>query len=160
MDDDMLATAGALGVPFICMHMKGTPQTMNQLADYADIGTELLDYFVARIDACHRAGIADIVIDPGFGFSKNREHNLALLGELARFRITACPLLVGLSRKSTIYKTLGVTPAEALNGTTALHMIALLNGADMLRVHDVREAVECVTLFTEYQKYQTPPKRG
>jgi dihydropteroate synthase len=151
MDENMLNTVAKLNVPYICMHMKGTPQTMLQQAHYENIAVEILDYFVERIEACRNAGIKDVILDPGFGFSKNSEHNFELLRNLAVLKIPGNPLLVGLSRKSTIYQALGVAAEEALNGTTVMNTIALMNGADILRVHDVKEAIECVKLFGKYK---------
>jgi len=155
LDPDMLGTVGALKVPYVCMHMKGSPATMNREALYEDVTKEVLDYFIRRIEDCRLAGIHDTILDPGFGFAKNSEHNFTLLRNLKVFAITGRPLLVGLSRKSTIYRTLGITPEEALNGTTVLNTIALLNGACFLRVHDVREAKEAITLINAYNK-QSP----
>lgn len=146
IDSHIMVSAAKMKVPYICMHIKGTPQDMQGHADYTDVTREVLDYFVKKIEACYSAGIHDIILDPGFGFSKTIEHNFELLKNLSALKIPALPLLVGVSRKSTIYKTLGITAAEALNGTTVLNTIALMNGADILRVHDVREAVECVKL--------------
>lgn len=148
-DEDMLSTAGRLKVPYICMHMKGTPATMQQNPQYNNVVTEVLDYFIQKLAACRQAGIKDVIIDPGFGFGKTIAHNFQLLKNLSAFRMLELPILAGLSRKGTIYKTLGVTAAEALNGTTALNTIALMNGASILRVHDVKEAVEAVALFSE-----------
>ncbi|MBA4166697.1 MAG: dihydropteroate synthase [Chitinophagaceae bacterium] len=153
MDERMIAVAGMLNVPYVCMHMKGTPQTMTQHAHYKNIAVEVLDYFIAKSEACRLAGIKDLILDPGFGFSKNREHNFDLLLALATMKLPGRPVMVGLSRKSTIYKTLGVTAAEALNGTTVVNTIALMNGADILRVHDVKEAKECVTLVDELKGF-------
>jgi dihydropteroate synthase len=136
-------------VPYVCMHMRGTPQNMHEHAHYTDVTREVLDYFIGRIPPCRNAGIKDIIADPGFGFSKNIHHNFHLLNRLEAFKTLGLPLMVGLSRKSTVYKTLGVTAGEALNGTTVLHTIALLKGADILRVHDVKEARECVTLIQQ-----------
>lgn len=150
MDAAMLPTVGMLRVPYVCMHMQGRPETMQQSPKYGDVVTEVLDYFIERIVACRQAGVLDVLIDPGFGFGKTQPHNFALLKNLAAFNILQCPILVGLSRKSMICKTLGVQPADALNGTTALHMLALQNGAHILRVHDVREAVEVVKLWEAY----------
>jgi dihydropteroate synthase len=116
---------------------------------------EVLDYFIRRIEDCRQAGIHDLILDPGFGFAKNSAHNFTLLRNLRLFSVTGRPLLVGLSRKSTIYRTLGTTPEEALNGTTVMNTIALLNGASFLRVHDVREAKEAITLIDAYKK-QSP----
>lgn len=152
LDELMIATVAALGVPYICMHMKGSPETMQQQAVYENVTREVLDFFIERIDTCQKAGIKDMIIDPGFGFAKTSEHNFQLLRELAVLKITGKPVLAGLSRKSSIYKTLGITAAEALNGTTVLNTIALMNGAAILRVHDVKEAMEAVTLFKAYKK--------
>ncbi len=148
-DPDMLPVVGSLKVPYICMHSKGTPATMNKDAVYDNVVKEVLDYFIRRIEDCRLAGIHDVIIDPGLGFAKTHAHNWELLRQLPVFRITGRPLLLGVSRKSTIYRTLGVTPEEALNGTTVLHTIGLLNGANILRVHDPREAREAITLIME-----------
>ncbi|MEO7311553.1 MAG: dihydropteroate synthase [Chitinophagaceae bacterium] len=146
MDPEMLATVAALRVPYVCMHMQGTPTTMQQAPAYDDVTKEVLDYFIERIDACANAGIADVIIDPGFGFGKTIAHNFILLKNLEVFKILGKPVLLGISRKSTIYKTLGVTAAEALNGTTVLNTVGLLHGANILRVHDVKEAMEAIQL--------------
>jgi dihydropteroate synthase len=132
--------------------MQGTPATMQQAPVYSHLVKEVLDFFIAKINACNKAGIKDVIIDPGFGFGKTIEHNFQLLKALAVLTITNKPILAGLSRKSTIYKTLGITAADALNGTTVLNTMALLNGASILRVHDVREANEAVKLFNAYKK--------
>ncbi|MEO6916744.1 MAG: dihydropteroate synthase [Chitinophagaceae bacterium] len=145
-DDEMLETVSLLGVPYICMHMRGNPGTMHKQQPYDDIGIEVMDYFIQKIARCQAAGIKDLVLDPGFGFSKNIDDNFRLLHELPALCLMGKPLLAGISRKSTIYKTLGITPEEALNGSTVLHTICLLNGARILRVHDVLEAVEAVKL--------------
>ena len=150
MDAEMLATVAALKVPYVCMHMKGTPATMQHSPAYNDVTKEVLDFFIERIDACRRAGINDIIIDPGFGFGKTIEHNFTLLKNLSVFKILGKPILLGISRKSTIYKTLGVTANEALNGTTVLNTVGLMNGANILRVHDVKEAVEAVKLVEHF----------
>ena len=152
LDKDMLNTVAGLQVPYICMHMQGTPATMQQAPVYSNVVKEVLDFFIAKIDACNKAGIKDVIIDPGFGFGKTIEHNFQLLKELAVLSITNKPILAGLSRKSTIYKTLGITAADALNGTTVLNTMALLNGASILRVHDVKEASEAIKLFNRYKK--------
>ena len=152
LDPEMLPTVGALKVPYVCMHMKGTPATMHQDALYEDVVKEVLDYFIRRIEDCRLAGIHDTIIDPGWGFAKNRAQNWQLLRHLSLFRMTGRPILLGVSRKSTIYRTLGTTPEEALNGTTVLHTLGLLNGADILRVHDPKEAREAITLLAEYNK--------
>lgn len=147
LDSDMLSTVGKLNVPYIAMHMRGSPQTMNELARYDNVTTDVLDYFIQRMESYQRAGIRDIIIDPGFGFAKTIAHNFELLRNLDNFRILQKPLLAGLSRKSTIYKTLGIRPDESLNGTTVLNTLALINGASILRVHDVKPAMECIRLL-------------
>jgi dihydropteroate synthase len=152
LDKEMMATVAKLSVPYICMHMKGNPETMQSQAYYDNLPLEILDFFVHKVDAFKKAGIKDLILDPGFGFGKTISHNFELLKNLSAFKILERPILAGISRKSTIYKTLGVSAAEALNGTTFLHAIALLNGADILRVHDVKEAKEAVKLFIEYSK--------
>jgi len=133
--------------PYIAMHMKGTPTTMQQLAQYANLTIEVLDYFVDLIRQARREGLADLILDPGFGFAKTMEQNYELLNQLDILKPLQTPVLVGLSRKSMVYKSLGADPSEALNGTTALHMAALLKGADILRAHDVKEALESITLY-------------
>lgn len=147
LDTNMLQTVANLNVPYIMMHMRGTPQTMQQQTDYDCILKDMLFYFSNRIDQARQLGINDIIIDPGFGFAKTTEQNFEILKHLEHFKITDLPLLAGVSRKSMIYKTLNTTATEALNGTTALNMIALQKGAKILRVHDVKEAMECVTLY-------------
>lgn len=147
MDPEMFSTIARLQIPYILMHMRGTPQTMSTQTDYNKVTREVLLYFSERIALARKAGVNDIIADPGFGFSKTRPQNFELLKELELFKQLEIPLLIGISRKSMIYKTLMVTPKEALNGTTALHAIALLKGASILRVHDVKEAVECITLI-------------
>jgi dihydropteroate synthase len=147
MDTDMLETIAALHVPYVAMHMKGTPQTMQQLANYENVTRDVLDFFIRKKNECRIAGIADVIIDPGFGFAKTIAHNFQLLKELSVFKMLEAPLLAGLSRKSTVYKTLGISPEEALNGTTVLNTMALMNGATILRVHDVKEAKEAVKLW-------------
>ena len=153
-DFNMFNTVGTLDVPYICMHIKGTPATMHMHmhTQYQDIGLEIVDYFIKRIDACRKAKIKDVIIDPGFGFAKTIEQNFLLLQQLHLFKQLEVPILCGLSRKSTVYKTLGVTADEALNGTTVLNTIALLNGANILRVHDVKEAREAIQLVSAYKK--------
>lgn len=150
LDKEMIPVTATLGVPYICMHMKGTPETMQQEAVYENVVREILDFFITKIDTCSKAGIKDVIIDPGFGFAKTIEHNFQLLKQLAVLKIAGKPILAGLSRKSTIYKTLGITAAEALNGTSVLNTMALMNGASILRVHDVREAKETIQLFNAY----------
>jgi dihydropteroate synthase len=150
-DPEMLATVGSYSIPYVCMHIQGNPETMHGQTDYHNITREVIDYFIAKTDKCRLAGIHDVIIDPGFGFSKKAPQNLELLKNLSLLKILERPLLVGLSRKSTIYKTLGTTAAEALNGTTVLNTIALLNGANILRVHDVKEASEAIKLVGAYE---------
>jgi dihydropteroate synthase len=152
MDKNMITTVAALKVPYICMHMQGTPNTMQDAPNYDDVAKEVLGFFIAKIAQCKKAGIMDIIIDPGFGFGKTIAHNFSLLKKLEVFKILHVPILAGLSRKNTIYKTLNTTAGNALNGTTALNTIALMNGATILRVHDVKEAAEAITLFTAYKK--------
>jgi len=151
-DSNMLSVVAQLKVPYVCMHIKGTPSTMHLHAQYEHIGLEILDYFVRKVDACRQAGIKDVIIDPGFGFAKTIDQNFQLLKQLHLFKQLNVPLLCGLSRKSTVYKTLGVTANDALNGTTVLNTIALLNGADILRVHDAKEAREAIILIEAYKK--------
>lgn len=150
MDEQMLQTVAALKAPFVCMHIKGTPQTMQQYATYENVTKEVLEYFIDRTGACRLAGINDVIIDPGFGFSKTIAHNFELLRNLSAFKMLDKPILLGLSRKGTIYKTLDITAEEALNGTTVLNTMGLLNGASILRVHDVKEAREAIKLVNAY----------
>ncbi len=146
-DENMPQTVANLQVPYIMMHMKGDQNTMQDLTNYDDLVNDIIFYFSKQIEGCKQLGIKDIIIDPGFGFAKTREQNFELLNKLELLNIIDAPLLAGISRKSMIYKTLNTSAKEALNGTTALHMVALQKGAKILRVHDVKEAVECVTLF-------------
>lgn len=148
LDDDMLTTVAALKVPYIAMHMRGIPATMQQDPHYADVVYEVRDYLRKACTQATEAGITDMIVDPGFGFGKTQAHNFALLNDMHTLRILGKPVLAGISRKGMVWKTLGTSPADALNGTTALHMVALQQGANILRVHDVKEAVEVVTLFT------------
>jgi dihydropteroate synthase len=148
---DLLAELAAdHKAPYVCMHMRGNPGTMQSLTSYEDIISELLGYFTQRIDKCYRLGIKDIIIDPGFGFAKTIDQNFYLLKNINLLNIFDLPVMVGLSRKSTIYKTLNITPEESLNGTTVLHTLALNQGAEILRVHDVKEAVQAIRLWTSY----------
>lgn len=151
MDKSMVETVAKLNVPYICMHMKGVPDTMQQQAHYHNITQEILDFFIRKIDICNRAGIKDVIIDPGFGFAKSISQNLRLLKELETFKLLEKPIMAGVSRKSTIYKTLNISSEDSLNGTTVLNTFALLNGASILRVHDVKEAREAITLFEAYR---------
>lgn len=146
LDEAMLLTVAKHRAVFIAMHMKGMPADMQIHPEYHHVLNEVMDFFAERISACHKAGIVNIVIDPGFCFGKNAEHNYTLLRNLRLFQEFNLPVMAGLSRKSMIGKVLGVTPDKALNGTTAAHTIALLNGANLLRVHDVKEAVEAVKI--------------
>jgi len=152
MDKEMISVVGKLKVPYICMHMKGVPETMQYQTHYEDVVKEILDFFILKIDECKRAGINDVIIDPGFGFGKNISQNLRVLKNLQVFKMLEKPIMTGVSRKSTIYKTLKITAEDSLNGTTVLNTIALLNGASILRVHDVKEAREAVTLLEAYGK--------
>ena len=148
-DPQMINTVGELGVPYVMMHMRGTAQTMTGLTDYEDLVQEIVYYFSEKIAHARAAGIKDVILDPGFGFAKSLEQNYELLRKLDLLQNLEYPILIGLSRKSMIYKLLDQSPDQALNGTTALHMYGLLQGANILRVHDVKEAVECVRLFTQ-----------
>lgn len=152
MDKDMLHTVALLQVPYICMHMQGTPESMQQNPTYKNVVTEVLDFFKIKLEECRLAGIKDVIIDPGFGFGKSIEHNFQLLKGLEALAFTGKAILVGLSRKSSIYKTLGTTADEALNGTTVVNTMALINGANILRVHDVKEAMEAISLYKAYKK--------
>jgi dihydropteroate synthase len=147
MDPAMTGAAAALQVPYIAMHMQGAPRTMQDDPQYDDVVREVFEYLRNKVQACAALGIHDLVLDPGFGFGKTVAHNYALLSNLHVFRMLGKPLLAGISRKSMICKPLKVNPDKALNGTTALHMVALQQGASILRVHDVREAVETIKLF-------------
>lgn len=150
MDDEMIFTVAKLNVPYISMHMQGTPQTMHENTQYNNLLADVIDYFIKKLEVYKSAGIKDVIIDPGFGFGKTIPQNFKLLKHFSAFKIFEKPLLAGLSRKGTIYKTLGITAAEALNGTTVLNTLALQNGAHILRVHDVKEAMEVITLFKNY----------
>ena len=149
LDPDMIKTVGELGVPYIMMHMRGTPQTMKNHTTYQHLINEIYAYFSKQIELARQHNITDIIIDPGFGFAKTLAQNYELLKQMEFFKNLNCPILTGVSRKSMIYKVLGCTAEEALNGTTALNMVALMNGACILRVHDVKEAVECIKLFNQ-----------
>ena len=149
LDDQMMKTIGELGIPYIMMHMRGTPQTMQNLTHYDHLITEIFSYFSEQVQLAKQHKIMDVVIDPGFGFAKTLSQNYELLGKLEFFQNLNYPILCGVSRKSMIYKTLNCLPKEALNGTTALNMVALMNGTNILRVHDVKEALECVKLFNQ-----------
>lgn len=145
-DANMLTTVAGLRVPYVCMHVKGTADTMHNTHIGVDMTQVVLDYFITKKQECKEAGIVDLILDPGFGFGKTIAQNFEILKNLAVFSMLDKPLLLGISRKSSIYKTLGITPEEALNGTTVLHTAGLLKGASILRVHDVKEAMEAVKL--------------
>lgn len=146
LDPEMLRTVATLGVPYVAMHMQGTPAVMQQAPVYTDVSAEITRFLSERLRAAHDAGIADVIIDPGFGFGKTTEHNFALLRDLSRLNALGAPVLVGFSRKRMINEVLGITPADALNGTSVLNTVALMKGAAIIRVHDVKEAVQCVKL--------------
>jgi dihydropteroate synthase len=147
MDGLMMPTVAGLGVPYVMMHMQGRPENMQEKPNYSDLVPELLRFFSQRLTEALEAGIDDLLIDPGFGFGKTADHNFELLAGLGAFAILERPLMVGLSRKSMVWRSLGISPEKSLNGTTALHMAALLNGADVLRVHDVGAARETAHLY-------------
>ena len=157
LDPAMFATVAALHVPYILMHMRGTPQTMQQLCDYTDLLEDILRYFARKVEQLRLLGVNDIILDPGFGFSKTLEQNYTLMAHLEEFHAFDLPLLVGISRKSMIYKLLGGTPADSLNGTTVLNTFALLHGAHILRVHDVKAAVEVRRIVLQLQNGKTNP---
>jgi dihydropteroate synthase len=146
LDPFMFETVAALQVPYVLMHMKGDPQTMQQAPVYENIGLEVVDYFAGKVHQLKQLGVHDIILDPGFGFAKTTDHNYQLLNQMGHLDLFGLPVLVGFSRKSMIYKLLGTTPEESLNGTSILNTIALQKGATFLRVHDVKAAAECITL--------------
>lgn len=152
-DPKIIDVAAKYSLPYIAMHMRGSPRDMQTKCDYTDVTEDVIDYFHKRIEFFKRKGVETTIIDPGFGFSKNIAQNFEMMRNLNRFKVFNNMLLVGISRKSMIWKTLDITPDEALNGTTALNMVALTAGADILRVHDVRQAVECVGLFEKIYPY-------
>ncbi len=149
LDPEMLPLVAKLGVPYVAMHLKGTPQTMQQETNYSDLVPDVLAYFSKKVKQFSELGIKDAILDPGIGFAKTREQNFELLRNLSSLKRLGLPILVGVSRKSMIYKTLEISANEALNGTTALNMFALLQGADILRVHDVKEAKETIELAAQ-----------
>ncbi len=149
MDDKMISTIAALHVPYICMHMQGRPETMQIAPTYGNVTQDVIAFFKEKIATLNEAGIKEIIIDPGFGFGKTIEHNYQLMHELEQFHQLELPLLVGISRKSMIYKLLGITPEDALNGTSMLNTVALMHGAHILRVHDVKAAKEVVKLYNQ-----------
>jgi dihydropteroate synthase len=150
LDEKMFVTVAKLNVPYILMHMKATPKTMQKEAIYEDITLEILDFFIEKIGILRGLGVKDIVVDAGFGFGKTVAQNFELLRKLSVFKILDCPILAGLSRKTMIWKTLDIEANDALNGTTAANMLALMQGAKILRVHDVKEAVEAIKIFDKY----------
>ncbi len=149
MDDKMISTVAALYVPYICMHMQGRPENMQLAPTYGHVTKDVIAFFKEKIATLNEAGIKEIIIDPGFGFGKTIEHNYQLMHELEQFHQLELPLLVGISRKSMIYKLLGITPEDALNGTSMLNTVALMHGAHILRVHDVKAAKEVVKLYNQ-----------
>lgn len=149
MDKDMFRTIADMHVPYILTHMQGTPQDMQRAPHYENLMCEVFRSLGERVEQLHEMGVADIIIDPGFGFGKTMEHNYEMMARLGEFRLLECPILVGVSRKSMVYRLLDTTPEESLNGTTALNTIALMNGASILRVHDVREAVEAIKIYRQ-----------
>ncbi len=154
IDDTMFKTVAKLNVPYILMHMRGVPQTMQQFTDYDNLYQDIIRYFAEKMDELHQLGVKDVIVDPGFGFSKTLQQNYELMSYLPYFDILESPILVGISRKSMIHKLLKTSAEEALNGTSVLNTFALMNGADILRVHDVKAAVECVKITDEIKKYQ------
>lgn len=152
MDPGILKVVGANQLPYVCMHMKGTPEDMQLNPQYQDLMADIIAFFTERIEACHSAGISQIILDPGFGFGKTINHNYQLLDQLQDFQIFKKPLLVGISRKSMIYKFLGIKPEQALNGTSVLNTVALMKGSSILRVHDVKEAVEAIRLIQKIKE--------
>ncbi|MEM1124171.1 MAG: dihydropteroate synthase [Bacteroidota bacterium] len=155
IDPDFYQTVADLGVPYVLMHMQGKPATMQEQPKYADISLEVLDFFIKEVGKLRALGLKDIILDPGFGFGKTIDHNYQLLNHIHAFQILDLPILAGISRKSMIHKFLGITPETALNGTTALNMVALQQGAKILRVHDVKEAVETIQLYLQLERTQS-----
>jgi dihydropteroate synthase len=151
LDPKMFSTVANLNVPYILMHSRGTPQTMQNLTDYGNVTLEILDFFIEKVGILRGSGVKDIILDVGFGFAKTTEQNFELLKKLSVFKILDCPLLVGVSRKGMIWKTLGTTPDESLTGTIAAHVFALQAGAKILRVHDVKAAIETIKIFNALQ---------
>lgn len=149
MDKDMFRTVAELHVPYILMHMQGTPQGMQKAPHYDNLMCEVFRSLGERVEELHEMGVADVIVDPGFGFGKTMAQNYEMMARLGEFRLLGCPILVGISRKSMVYRLLDATPEESLNGTTALNTIALTNGASILRVHDVREAVEAIKIYRQ-----------
>lgn len=155
IDEAMLETVAALGVPYVLMHMQGNPQTMQQNPVYKNVVLDVFDFLNFKIKALNKAGIKDIIVDPGLGFGKTIAHNFQLLASLSYFQNLQKPLLIVVSRKGTVYKTLNISPEEALNGSTVLHTVSLMNGATLLRVHDVKEAMQAIELVHRVEAFQT-----
>ncbi|MEL6989003.1 MAG: dihydropteroate synthase [Bacteroidota bacterium] len=151
IDDQLIGIVSKYRAPYILMHMQGVPETMQDDPNYQNVTLEVLDFFIQKVAHIHKMGVNDIILDPGFGFGKTLEHNYKLLQQLSAFKILDLPILVGISRKSMITKALNITTKEALNGTTAAHMLALNNGAKILRAHDVKEAKEAITIYEYYK---------
>jgi len=147
---DLIEFIADKSLPYILMHKKGSTTDMQEEPEYENVTLQILNFFKNRLATLRKLGINDVIIDPGFGFGKAIEHNYELLKKMKVFQILDCPVLAGISRKSMIYKVLNVPPTEALNGTTAIHMLSLMNGAKLLRVHDVKEAKECIKLYERY----------
>lgn len=158
LDPDMKHTVAELGVPYVLMHMRGIPDTMQSLTDYADVTADVLSDLAFKIDDFHQAGVHDIIVDPGFGFAKTVEQNYRLLADLDIFHQTGCPVLAGMSRKTMLWRPLGIEPADALEATVAAHTIGLMNGADIIRVHDVRPAAQSVAVFNLMRQNDTGRK--
>lgn len=154
LDPEMFGTVAELHVPYILMHMKGTPQNMQAAPHYEDVTMEVMRHLGERVEQLHEMGVSDIILDPGFGFAKTLEHNYELLSRMDDLLVLGCPILAGVSRKSMIYRLLGTTPDEALNGTSVLHTIALQKGATILRAHDVREAAEVIEIMKMVNRNQ------
>ena len=157
LDASMFEVVSSLNVPYVLMHMRGNPKTMTKLTEYDDVVKTVINFLHPKIHQLTQLGVNDIIVDPGFGFAKTREQNFEMLQKLDHFSILEKPLLLGLSRKSMVWRTLNIDPKDALNGSTALHTISLMKGASILRVHDVKECVEVVTLVNELRK-STQPK--
>lgn len=149
-DREIMDVAAAYDVPYVLMHMRGTPETMQKMTEYEDVVAEVFDFLAGKLEVLRSKGVKDVVIDPGLGFAKKMEHNYRILREMAMFSILGCPILIGLSRKAMLWRLLDITPEEALNATTAMNMVALIQGAAILRVHDVREAKQTITLYRQW----------
>lgn len=153
LDTEMWPLVSSLQVPYVLMHMPGNPQTMQSRADYQDVAVDILDWMISQVGDLRTTGMHDMIIDPGFGFGKTIQQNFTLLNQLSTFKILGLPILVGLSRKSMIWKTLGADASHALHGTTALHMLALQQGANILRVHDVKPAMDAIVMWEAYSAH-------